>query len=370
MIQDRLTIYTDYINHLYTRGIPYEQIGKYIKYVGDFLKNSESISKKGYNAYRKTHMSELLDSIASHAICDFLAWRGVGFRVPKKKQEDVIPLEKLNVVSANNQALINEFLNWMCSNSDYSESTYKVYRDGLKSFFEYSNEFNIEAAKRYIKSLEATGRKPSTIRLRINALEKFGEWLKKPIRLNRPKSHKKLDIENVPSETEYRRLLEYLLEKGDNYHYLWIRILASTGVRRSEFLQLRWEDIISGDVTLRCKGNKYRRIFFSKALQKEVSAYIKTTGVSGFVAVGKFGKITGRGLGENLKRWGNAVGISSDKMHPHAFRHFFAKMYLKKTKDVIQLADILGHSNIDTTRIYLQKSYDEQRNDFNHNVNW
>ena len=237
-------------------------------------------------------MSELLDSIASHAICDFLAWRGVGFRVPKKKQEDVIPLEKLNVVSANNQALINEFLNWMCSNSDYSESTYKVYRDGLKSFFEYSNEFNIEAAKRYIKSLEATGRKPSTIRLRINALEKFGEWLKKPIRLNRPKSHKKLNIENVPSESEYRRLLDYLLEKGDNYHYLWIRILASTGVRSSEFLQLRWEDIISGDVTLRCKGNKYRRILFSKSLQKEVSTYIKTTGVSGFVAVGKFGKIT------------------------------------------------------------------------------
>ena len=92
--------------------------------------------------------------------------------------------------------------------------------------------------------------------------------------------------------------------------------------------------------------------------------------MSGFVAVGKCGKITGRGLGENLKRWGNAVGISSDKMHPHAFRHFFAKMYLKKTKDVIQLADILGHSNIDTTRIYLQKSYDEQRQDFNHNVNW
>ena len=48
-------------------------------------------------------------------------------------------------------------------------------------------------------------------------------------------------------------------------------------------------------------------------------------------------------------------------MHAHAFRHFFAKMFLKKNKDVIQLADLLGHGSVDTTRIYLQKSYDEQK---------
>lgn len=368
MRQDRLVMYNDYISHLYTRRLSYDHIGKYVRYVGDFLEKSESITRRGYNAYRKSNMSQLLDSVASQAICDFLAWNGVGFR--KKKKENVKPLEKLSEVSAKNQSLINEFLSWLYSNSDYSESTYRIYRDGLRSFFEYSNEFNIDVAKRYVKSLETIGRTPSTIRLRITALEKFGEWMKKPIKLSRPKFHKKLNIENVPTEEEYRRLLDYLLEKGDNFHYLWIRVLASTGVRRSEFLQLRWEDIIGGDVTLRCKGNKYRRIFFSKALQREVSTYIKTTGASGFIATGRCGRITGRGLSENLQRWGKAVGISSDKMHPHAFRHFFAKMYLKKTKDVIQLADILGHSNIDTTRIYLQKSYDEQKIDFNSNVNW
>jgi site-specific recombinase XerD len=57
-------------------------------------------------------------------------------------------------------------------------------------------------------------------------------------------------------------------------------------------------------------------------------------------------------------------------MHAHAFRHFFAKMFLKKTKDIIQLADLLGHGSVDTTRIYLQKSYDEQQRDFNKNVTW
>ena len=57
-------------------------------------------------------------------------------------------------------------------------------------------------------------------------------------------------------------------------------------------------------------------------------------------------------------------------MHAHAFRHFFAKMFLEKNKDVIQLADLMGHENIDTTRIYLQKSYEEQKKEFNRSVTW
>ena len=370
MNQERLVVYNDYIRHLYTRAIPYEYVGKYIKYVGDFLDKSEHISKRGYNSYKKKYMSELLDATASQAICDFLAWRGVGFRSVKHKIDEVKPLEKLNILSEKNKLLINDFLHWLYSNSDYSGNTYKVYRDGLKSFFEYSNEFSAESCKRYLKSLETSGRAPTTIRLRITVLEKFGEWLKKPIKLNRPKVHKKLNIENVISEDEYKKLLQYLAMKGDTIHYLWVRILASTGVRRSEFMQLTWEDIIGGDVTLKCKGNKYRRIFFSESLQKEVSSYIAETGASGFVAVGRYGKISDRGLYGRLVQFGNEVGIDSCKMHPHAFRHFFAKMYLKKTNDVIQLADILGHGNIDTTRIYLQKSYDEQRSEFNNNVNW
>ena len=71
-----------------------------------------------------------------------------------------------------------------------------------------------------------------------------------------------------------------------------------------------------------------------------------------------------------MKNWGKACGIDPKKMHPHAFRHFFAKMFLKKNKDVIQLADLLGHGSVDITRIYLQKSYDEQKREFNRSVTW
>lgn len=118
------------------------------------------------------------------------------------------------------------------------------------------------------------------------------------------------------------------------------------------------------------KGNKYRRFFFQKQLQQEAKAYAKEHGKTGLFAVGKFGPFTQRGFSQHLKAWGKHCGIDSRKMHAHAFRHFFAKMFLKKNKDVIQLADLLGHGSVDTTRIYLQKSYDEQKRDFNRNVTW
>ena len=133
--------------------------------------------------------------------------------------------------------------------------------------------------------------------------------------------------------------------------------MGTTGARLSEFQRFTWEDIISGEVTLKGKGNKYRRFFFQKQLQQEAKVYAKEHGKTGIFAVGRFGPIT-------------QCGIDSKKMHAHAFRHFFAKMFLKKNKDVIQLADLLGHGSVDTTRIYLQKSYDEQKKDFNRNVTW
>ena len=153
-------------------------------------------------------------------------------------------------------------------------------------------------------------------------------------------------------------------------YYFFIKVLGTTGARLSEFQQFTWEDIISGEVTLRGKGNKYRRFFFQKQLQQEAKAYAKEHGKTGIFAVGRFGPITQRGFSQHLKAWGKHCGIDSRKMHAHAFRHFFAKMFLKKNKDVIQLADLLGHGSVDTTRIYLQKSYDEQKRDFNRNVTW
>ena len=370
MIEERQKYLMNYITWVYGRNIPYDYAGRSIKNVCDFLENAESVTRRGFLAYKKNNAEIFIDPIVQKSICDMLAVSGVGFRQIRKKESHVIPLEKLKTITERNKRLINDFIIWLHENNDNSENTYKIYHQSMKSYFEYTNEFCLEEAKRYIKTMEEKGCAPSTIRLRITSLEKFGEWTKKPIKLKRPKFQRKLQTENIPTEEEYNRLLSYLSEKGNKIPYFQVKTLATTGARVSEFLQFQWQDVINGEVTIKGKGNKYRKFFFSRSLQHEVSDYIKETGISGLVAVGKYGKITKRGFDENLKNWGAKVGIHKSKMHAHAFRHFFAKMYLRKTKDVIQLAEILGHGSINTTRIYLQKSNEEQKRDFNKNVNW
>lgn len=103
---------------------------------------------------------------------------------------------------------------------------------------------------------------------------------------------------------------------------------------------------------------------------KKFFEYAKEAGKTGILAIGKYGKISSRGLSSDMKAWGKSCGIPSEKMHPHAFRHFFAKMFLKKSRDIVLLADLLGHANMDTTRIYLQKSYEEQKASFTRSVSW
>ncbi len=266
--------------------------------------------------------------------------------------------------------LLNEFVYYLTQDEDYSPHTLEIYSFSIKKYFEYANEVSVDNYKRFVKMMEKEGFSPQTIRLRITALERFSKWIKKPIELKRPKFNRKLNTENVPTESDYKKLLDYLYTRTNKDHYFFIKILATTGARVSEFFQLKWEDILNGEVTLKGKGNKYRRFFFSKQLQTEVKSYVKEQNKTGYVAVGKFGRLTQRGLCQSMKDWGDKCGIDKCKMHPHAFRHFFAKMYLKKNNDVVQLAEILGHGSIDTTRIYLQKSYDEQKREFNRSVTW
>lgn len=343
----------------------------FIECANYFLENAESIDRKGYNLFKKEHSVFLSGGEPYKAgVLNFLNFCGSGFRKRSRKKEKIETLAPLDEISKKNKTLISDFIHDLNENYDYSPCTIRSYRDGLVSFFKYSNEFSNDLCKRYIRTLEEKGFSPQTICLRILSLNRFSEFIKKPINLKRPKIQKSLQTENVISENEYNKLIEYLSNLEDKRYYFYIKILATTGARVSEFLQMKWEDVLDGQVTLKCKGNKYRRIFFSKQVQKEVKDYLKETGKTGLIATGKYGPISSRGISSYMRELSKKVGIPKEKMHPHGFRHFFAKMYLKKNKDVVQLAEILGHSSIDITRVYLQKTYEEQKRDFNKNVVW
>ena len=370
MEDNRKELFNRYIEYLYTTGKSYEYIARHIKSVKLFLESEYPINKSGYTKYIKANTTILVDEpTTKSALLEFMSFNGVGYRSKSKKNE-IKSLHKLSIISERNQKLMNDFIYYLTQEEDYSPHTLSLYSFSIKKYFEYANEISVDNYKRFVKTLEEQGMSPATIRLRITAIERLSEFVKKPIKLNRPKFTRKLDTDNVPTEQEYIKLLDFLKTKKNKDYYFFIKILSTTGARVSEFLQFTWENILDGEVTLKGKGNKYRRFFFQKSLQEEVIQYIRETGKTGLVAIGRYGGITERGLNQNMKAWGDKCGIERKKMHPHAFRHFFAKMFLKKNKDVIQLADLLGHGSVDTTRIYLQKSYDEQKKEFNRSVTW
>ena len=371
MNDEKQKLFNGYITFLYSsKGKSYEYIGRHIKIVKFFLESDFPLNRTGYKKFMQTNAAEMTEEpLTKNALCDFLDFCGVGYSRTKKKSE-IKSFERLSVISERNRKLMNDFIYFLTQEEDYSPHTLSLYSFSVKKYFEYANEISVDNYKRFVHTLEEQGMSPATIRLRITAIERLSEFVKKPIKLKRPKVTRKLDTDNVPTEQEYGRLLDYLVTKRNKDHYFIVKILATTGARVSEFLQFTWEDILHGEVTLKGKGNKYRRFFFQKSLQKEVAQYVRETGKTGVVAAGKYGTLTERGLNTNMKNWGDRCGIDRKKMHPHAFRHFFAKMFLKKNKDVIQLADLLGHGSVDTTRIYLQKSYDEQKKEFNRSVTW
>ncbi len=156
--------------------------------------------------------------------------------------------------------------------------------------------------------------------------------------------------------------------------YWAIKILGNTGMRISELLQLTWADVLAGEFYPLCKGKKKRLVVFPKRLAEEAKLWVSENEVDCSLAVlhsrHTGGLLSKRGVAQALHAAAEHAGIRKEVAHCHAFRHFFAKQYLKRTKDVIQLAEILGHENMDTTRLYLQKSKDEHVRDINRNVTW
>lgn len=128
---------------------------------------------------------------------------------------------------------------------------------------------------------------------------------------------------------------------------------------------MTWEDVVRGQVVLVGKGNKERLLFFPSSLQRDARVFVESCHLRGRIA-----PVTDKSVRQAIRRMAVKAGVPAEKVHPHAFRHFFAKMFLRRSNDITMLADLLGHASLNTTRIYLQKSYDEQQREFNQSVNW
>ncbi len=148
--------------------------------------------------------------------------------------------------------------------------------------------------------------------------------------------------------------------------------LAATGARISELTRFKVEHVRAGYVDLYSKGGRMRRLYFPETLQAETVQWLKEEGRGeGYLFLNSRGTpLTPRGISLRLKSYAKKYEIDPGLVHPHAFRHLFAKNFLQKSQNIALLADILGHSSIETTRIYLQQSSREQGKMMNRIVDW
>lgn len=206
--------------------------------------------------------------------------------------------------------------------------------------------------------------KPKTVNLRIQALNKYLEYLHKPkLRLKSVKVQQRTYLENVISQADYIFLKKKLKQEENLMWYFVVRFLTATGARVSELIQIKVEHVRIGYFDIYSKGGKVRRLFIPKCLRVEAEKWFKETQqTTGYIFRNRFGeRITTRGIAQQLKNYAERYGLNTNVVYPHSFRHRYAKNFLDAFNDIALLADLMGHESIETTRIYLRRTASEQQ---------
>ena len=156
---------------------------------------------------------------------------------------------------------------------------------------------------------------------------------------------------------EYKSLLKAAKKVGKTRIRLIMQTIFVTGIRISELKYITVDAIESGTAVIDCKG-KVREVFIPKDMCNILKKYVKEKGItSGSVFVTRTGKPVDRSnISKAMKKIAELAKVAKEKVFPHNLRHLFARVYYSEYKDIVRLADILGHSSVNTTRIYTMES--------------
>lgn len=187
--------------------------------------------------------------------------------------------------------------------------------------------------------------------LKFTGLEKFALKSLKIQRLMFSDERKELTKE------DYSHLIAKAAERENTRLALMLQTICATGIRVSELRYITVDAVTNGRAEISCKG-KSRFVFLPDALRELLRDYAQKRGIrDGAVFVTRNGKAVDRSnIWREMKGLCDGAGVAEQKVFPHNLRHLFARTYYSAVKDLSRLADILGHSNISTTRIYTIES--------------
>ena len=247
-----------------------------------------------------------------------------------------------------------------------SAGTVAKYRRDLTAFALWLDGRGVtkENAAGWKTHLLERGYKPTSINAMLSAINGFFAFMGWSIRVKFLKIQHQLfrDPTREMTRQEYGRLLAAARSSGQERLAYIMETLCATGIRVSELRYITVEAAKAGRATITLKG-KIRTILLPAKLCRKLVKYAKKQKTaSGEIFLTKSGRpITRRQVWFELKRLCKAAGVEPSKVFPHNLRHLFATTFYKACKDIARLADVLGHSSIDTTRIYLMVSGAEQQ---------
>lgn len=243
--------------------------------------------------------------------------------------------------------------------------TIEKYLRDIRAFAVWLEEkpLDKEAAVAWKEHLLASGYAPSTINSMLVALNRFFRFQRRDeLRVKTIRVQRRIfrSRERELTKEEYVRLLETAHALGRERLALLMETICATGIRVSEVKYITVEAAQAGRAEIALKG-KIRTILLPGKLRRKLLKYAKKQkNGSGEIFLTRTAKgMSRRQIWAEMKAICKKAGVASSKVFPHNLRHLFARTFYKVCRDVVQLADVLGHSSVETTRIYLASTGDE-----------
>lgn len=255
------------------------------------------------------------------------------------------------------------------SEEEKSQNTLKKYKHNIELFIDWlSDDADVDKTividfKRHL--LEDLHFRTNTINNYIISVNKFLYWCGiQDCKVKQLKKQHAASNSEILSLTDYKRLLRFAKRMNQEDTYLIMKILAMTGIRIEELSFFTVENMKSNYIHVRNKG-KERSIIIRQDLAREIRAFCRDKGIrEGIIFSCKIkGKMMAKStIWRRMKKIASVAKVRKNKVHAHSFRHLFAKMFLEEYNgSIAELADILGHNSLETTRIYAKTTDEEKR---------
>ena len=264
------------------------------------------------------------------------------------------------------EKIMEEYRNWLCM-EEKEDATIEKYMRDVGKFYRFVKGRDIEKKlvilyKQYLVESEYAVSSINSMLVATNRLFTYLGWDDCKVKTIKKQKQIYCPADKELTREEYLRLIDIAYEEGNERLALILQTLCATGIRVSELQYITVEAVLQGEAVVCCKG-KVRVVFIVSQLRGKLIDYVmRRKIVRGSIFITRTGRPLDRiNVWRQMKYISQRANVNPEKVTPHNLRHLFARAFYHSNKDIIKLADVLGHSSINTTRIYVISTGNEHQ---------